>query len=197
MTTFLAYYGAFLGVLRMVLFGLAAVLTVVFAIDWAVRTRRINPFNPVARFFRASVDPLIAPVERRIVRAGGLPSSAPWWALVAVVLGGILLIQVLGFVGSQILVMSMAASSGPGAMLHMLVGLTFWILQIALIVRVLSSWIPNLSPYSPWVRWAFVLTEPILAPLRQIVPTLGAIDITPIVAYFLLKILASLLLGMF
>jgi YggT family protein len=46
------------------------------------------------------------------------------------------------------------------------------------------------------VRWAFALTEPILRPLRQIVPTLGMIDITPIVAYFVLYLLENLLLGM-
>ena len=40
------------------------VLAVICLIDWLVRTRRINPFNPVARFFRSSVDPLLAPVER-------------------------------------------------------------------------------------------------------------------------------------
>ena len=45
---------------------------VVFAgvatVDWAVRTRRINPFNGVARFMRARVDPRLAGVERPSVR---------------------------------------------------------------------------------------------------------------------------------
>jgi YggT family protein len=39
------------------------------------------------------------------------------------------------------------------------------------------------------------LSEPILRPLRQIVPTLGMIDITPILAYFLLGFLARILVG--
>jgi len=47
------------------------------------------------------------------------------------------------------------------------------------------------------VRWAFQLSEPILRPLRQIVPTLGPIDITPIVAYVLLRILEWVLLSAF
>ncbi len=66
-------------------------------------------------------------------------------------------------------------------------------LQFAIIVVVIVSWLP-ISPFSPWVRWAFALTEPILRPLRQIVPRIGMIDITPIVAYFLLAILESALL---
>jgi YggT family protein len=86
---------------------------VVFGIDWLVRTRRISPFNPVARFFRSSVDPLLAPVERRVVRAGGTPASAPWWALVAVVVGGILVLQLMEFVGGQLVGLVRAAARGP------------------------------------------------------------------------------------
>jgi YggT family protein len=184
-----------IGALRVGFFAAAAVLTVVCGIDWAVRTRKISPFSGVARFFRSSVDPLIAPVERRIVRAGGVPSSAPWWALAFVVLAGIILITLLGFIRNQLLVVTMAAGAGPGMIFQLLVTWTFAILRIALLVRVICSWI-RISPYSPWVRWAFALTEPILRPLRQIVPTLGMIDITPIVAYFVLYLLESLLLGM-
>ena len=43
---------------------------------------------------------------------------------------------------------------------------------------------------SRWLRWTYTLTEPILRPLRQFIPPIGgAIDITPILAYFLLKLL--------
>jgi YggT family protein len=49
------------------------------------------------------------------------------------------------------------------------------------------------SPYSPWVRWSFGLTEWLLAPLRRVVPSLGMIDITPIVAYYLLLFVGNAL----
>jgi YggT family protein len=45
------------------------------------------------------------------------------------------------------------------------------------------------------VRWAFVLTEWFMAPLRRVVPSLGMIDITPIIAYFALSILEGVVLG--
>jgi YggT family protein len=43
------------------------------------------------------------------------------------------------------------------------------------------------------VRWSYFLSEPILAPMRRIVPSLGGLDITPILAYFLLNLTESLL----
>ena len=194
MTSFFAVFDTVIAGLRVALFWSATALALVFGIDWLVRTRRINPFNPIARFFRTSVDPLLAPVERRVVRGGGMPSSAPWWALVVAVVGGIVLISLLGFVRNQLMAIAFAANDGPRGIFRLLVSLTFSLLQLALLIRVISSWF-RISPYSPWVRWTFQLTEPILRPLRQVIPNLGMIDITPIVAYFLLNLLASVILS--
>ncbi|CAN5636564.1 YggT family protein [soil metagenome] len=184
-----------LGAVRVATLFVVAVFAVICVVDWAVRTRRINAFNPIARYFRSTIDPFIAPIERRVVRAGGSPTVAPWWALVAAVIGAILLLSLLGFIRTQILFASLAADQGATGVFRLLIVWTFAILRLALIVRVISSWLP-VNPYSPWLRWAFVLSEPILRPLRQIVPNLGAIDITPIIAYFLLGFLARILTGM-
>ncbi len=191
METFLGTFDLVLYVLRIALLVAVVILAVVCLVDWLVRTRRINPFNPVARAMRRTVDPLMAPVERRIVSAGGLPTSAPWWTLVFAVVGAILLIALLGFIRGQIV--NVASSSREGAMgfAALLVQWTFGILRLALIVRVISSWF-RASPYSPYIRWSYQLTEWLIAPLRQIIPTIGVIDITPIVAYFLLGLLQGL-----
>ncbi|MFI5246298.1 MAG: YggT family protein, partial [Gemmatimonadales bacterium] len=50
------------------------------------------------------------------------------------------------------------------------------------------SWIP-MRPGAWWWRWSFALTEPILKPMRRIIPTIGMMDITPIIAWFLLGLL--------
>jgi YggT family protein len=192
MDTFMSGAGAVIQVLRGALLSIAVVFGVICILDWAVRTRKISPFNAVARFCRATVDPFIAPIERRVVRAGGTPASAPLWALVAVVVGGILLLSFLDFITIQVARSIIASQNGAAGIFHLLVSWTFTILKIALIVRVISSWLP-ISPFSRWVRWSYQLSEPILAPLRRIVPNLGGLDITPILAYFLLSLTESLL----
>ena len=81
MNEVLAGYDAFLAVVKVVLFWLAVAAAIVALVDWIVRTRRVNPFGPVARFSRRFFDPMMRPVEARVVRSGGLPSNAPWWTL--------------------------------------------------------------------------------------------------------------------
>src|SRR5688572_29034530 len=134
----LGAYAAVVGVVRYVLFALALIVAVVALADWAVRTRKLNPFGPIGRFCRRFVDPLMAPVERRVVRAGGLPTSAPWWTLVIVVVGGLLLVSLLNFLGRFFAQLSWGFSS-PGRLGLMLLSWAFTVLRIALIVRVVSS----------------------------------------------------------
>jgi YggT family protein len=67
-----------------------------------------------------------------------------------------------------------------------------YILNFAIIVRSLMSWF-NPSPDNPIVRFVIEITEPVLAPLRRIVPRIGMIDITPIVAILLLNVVLQIL----
>ena len=188
-------YAQFLAALRYALFVVAVIAAVIALVDWAVRTRRINPFSSVARFFRGSIDPLLAPIERRIVRGGGLPSNAPWWALAAIVVGGIILIWLLGFIRSQFQAVAFASATGPRGYLRLIVAWIFGVLQIALLARVLMSWIRS-SPSSWWVRWSYALTEPYLRPLRQLIPPIGGmLDLTPLVAYFVLSLISGWIVG--
>lgn len=182
----LATYAAVVVVVKKVLLYSAIVVAGVAGLDWAVRTRRLSPFSRTARLMRGRVDPLLAPIERVIVRAGGTPASAPWWALAAVIIGGIVLITLLDFFGNilfQLIVVTQQPREAP----MLIASWVFSLLSLALLVRVLSSWFP-VSPYSKWIRWSYVLTDWMIGPLRRVVPTIGMIDITPIVAWFLLSL---------
>jgi YggT family protein len=195
MPTLLAALDALLNILRVVVFVVAAAALVIFTIDWLVRTRRISPFGPVARFFRRVIDPVLVPIEQRVVRAGGLPASAPWWALIVVVLGGLVLLALLNFIRGQIAFAAAAGGAGARGVLAVLITWVFGILQLALIVRVISSWV-RVSQYSRWVRWTIPLTEWMLRPLRNLIPPLaGTIDLSPLVAWLLLALAKAALLG--
>jgi YggT family protein len=72
------------------------------------------------------------------------------------------------------------------------VELLFNILQFAIIIRALLSWF-NPREDNPIVRFLFDITEPILAPLRRIVPRLGMVDVTPLVAILLMSVIQQVL----
>ena len=72
-----------------------------------------------------------------------------------------------------------------------LVRTLFEIYSVIMLVRVLSSWF-QIDPYNPMMRLLYQVTEPILAPIRRMLPQTGGIDFSPVVALILLQVLESI-----
>lgn len=65
-------------------------------------------------------------------------------------------------------------------------------LAIIIFVRAILSWFA-ISPYEPIMVFLYRITEPILAPLRRIIPRIGMIDITPVIAIVILLLIPQFL----
>lgn len=68
--------------------------------------------------------------------------------------------------------------------------------SLVILARVLMSWV-NLDPYSPLARTIFNLTEPVLAPVRNLLPPAAGLDFSPIIVMVLLQVLGRMLVSMF
>ncbi len=66
------------------------------------------------------------------------------------------------------------------------------VLSIAIFARAILSWFPNIDPRNPAVEFLVQVTEPILAPLRRVMPRMGMMDLTPMVAIILLQVIGSI-----
>lgn len=74
------------------------------------------------------------------------------------------------------------------------ISLFFNVLLFAILGRVLISWIDPMGN----MRVTQILreiTEPILAPIRSVLPSIGMIDLSPLVAILLIQLLQSLVIG--
>jgi YggT family protein len=159
----------------------------------ALQARTISPFGRTARVIRTLTDPLLLPIERRILRSGGNPQSAPWWLLGIGIAGGIALVTLVDWTAGQVLALAVAGSAGPHYAVRLAVYWAFNLVIFALVVRVIGSWI-GATRYTGWMRPFVFLTEWLLAPLRRVVPPFGMFDLTPLVAWFLLQIARDLVL---
>jgi len=170
-------------------------LSVVIAFAaWLVRARRVSPFGALGRALRAASDPLIRPVEARLVRLGGNPVNAGWWLVVVVAVGGVVLLSLLDWAVGIFSGISAAAGGGPRAVLAFLIGALYSVLFAALLLRVIGSWF-GLFRYSRWMRPAYALTDWLVEPIRRLLPPMGALDWSPLVAWLVLWLLKQLLLN--
>lgn len=74
-----------------------------------------------------------------------------------------------------------------------LVNLAFQILNILILARIIMSWVPGLGPYHPAVRAVHQITSPILDPIRRLMPPVGGLDLSPMIAILLLYLARNLL----
>ena len=73
------------------------------------------------------------------------------------------------------------------------VDLFFTIIIWIMIVRILLTWFPNINWYNQPFKVMKEITDPILEPFRRIIPPLGGIDFSPIVAFIALEILREVI----
>lgn len=73
-------------------------------------------------------------------------------------------------------------------LLHTLLSIYGYII----IIRAILSWF-NPNPYSPIVQLINKITDPVLVPLRQVLPDMGGIDLSPLVAMIIIWVLMSII----
>lgn len=187
--------GALDTVVRYVVVAALAYAGIVALTHWAVRRRTIGPFGAWPRFVRRISDPVLLPLERRVIRLGGSPQDAPLWLLGGVIVVGLILVSLVRWLIGVAFGLATLADAGPRAWLQVVVGALFSLLMAAILVRVIASWF-GVSPYSRWMRPVMVLTDWLIDPIRRLMPPTGMIDLSPMVAWLLLWIARGVVLQM-
>lgn len=82
------------------------------------------------------------------------------------------------------------------------VGAFFWVYLLLLLAYIILSMVYAFFrvPYWRWLTVIFEflrdISEPVLAPLRKVIPTFGPLDLSPIVAFFLIRIVGWIVVGL-
>jgi YggT family protein len=83
-----------------------------------------------------------------------------------------------------------------GSGLLLAVNVIFQVAALAILARVLISWLPmagvRIDPFHPLIRFLYQITDPILEPIRRFA-TFGMMDFSPIVALILLEVVRRVL----
>jgi YggT family protein len=168
---------------RLLVAGAFVLSTIVALTHWLVRRGSITAFGAWARFVHRWGDPLLLPVEHRLVRAGANPQDAPLWLVGIVVVGGLAFIALIDWIVG--FVFTIYRTANDGYLLPLVIHSVFQVLRLAIMILVIASWL-GVSPYSRFMRLVHALTDWLVDPIRKVVPTVGMFDVSPLVAYFVL-----------
>ncbi|HRL21501.1 MAG TPA: YggT family protein [Alcaligenes sp.] len=155
--------------------------TVLLLRAW-VYALRVHPFNPYSQAMFKVTDWLVMPL-RRLIKAGKFwdwPSLLGGWlsALVYLLLSALVLSGSFSVLANLPMLILAAALT----LLRWSLSLIFWVV----LLQALMSWIQPQSPSMPLLR---TITDPLLAPIRRILPDLGGLDLSPLVLLLLTQVI--------
>ncbi|MBI4315142.1 MAG: YggT family protein [Chloroflexi bacterium] len=73
-----------------------------------------------------------------------------------------------------------------------LISLVSTLFYLLILARIIISWV-QVDRYNPVVNMVYQLTEPVLAPIRKVLPAMGTFDFSPLVALLLMEVVARVL----
>jgi YggT family protein len=146
---------------------------------------RADFYNPVSQFLVKVTKPFLQPLRRLIPGFLGIDMAAVVLAIIAQLLAMTLLLFMndYGFANP----LSMIIWSILGC-----VGVVINIYFFAILVSIILSWISPGS-YNPFILLINQLTEPVMAPFRKIIPSLGGLDLSPIFVFLTINVLQIVL----
>lgn len=166
---------------------LGSLYLLIVLLRFVLQLVRADFYNPLSQFIVRATQPLLRPLRKIIPSLFGLDMSSLILALfIQFLLMGLTLLLAYGIIGNplQLLVWS-------------IIGVTALFLKIfffAMIISVILSWVAQGS-HNPGAELVNQICEPALAPFRRIVPSLGGLDISPILAFMVLKLLDMLVIN--
>jgi YggT family protein len=151
-----------------------------FLLAWS----RANFYNPFSQLLVKITNPVLVPLRRMIPAAGKVDTAAIVLALGLTIVQVLLLVGLMGKPVSLIGVVFFAVFELLRTVIHIYI--------FALIVQAVMSWVGN-SYGNPIADVLHSLTDPLLRPIRNVMPNMGMIDLSPMVAIMLLYIVLIVL----
>lgn len=142
--------------------------------------------NPLAQGLLKITSPLVVPLRRVIPPIGRIDTATLLVTFVVLYATIFLILLIKGLSASFAVIAISAAVYIPL--------LTLRLYTFLIIVRVVLSWVST-GGYNPAVAIIFTLTDPVLRPIRRIIPVMGGFDLSPIFAIILVGALVRLVSG--
>jgi YggT family protein len=157
--------------------------------------RDLNPFSWTAITLRRLTDGFVVPVRGSLRQVGIDPKFAPLVVILIAIVLGFFLVQLVSTIA--ITIEGMITSALSGAIVSVLGFILYGLVSIYILLifmRIVFSW-GFVSYGNRLMRFLVDTTEPLLGPLRNIIPPLGRFDISPLAAFFILWLIQAAIAG--
>jgi YggT family protein len=148
----------------------------------------VNPFSRPVLFIRGLTDRFVNPVRRALMGFGIQPNGAPLVVVLLTILLGYFALELVASLLNTVAGVLLSLTRGGVIALfgYLLYGMLS-LYSLFIFIRIIFSW-GQVSYANPLMRFLVRATDPVLVPLRQMIPPLGMFDISPIVAFIIIML---------
>ena len=161
---------------------LGALLLLMVVMRGVLHTSRVNFYNPISQLIVRLTNPLLAPFRNFLPAAGRVD-----WAVVvlAVLVQSLILLAITVIAGDGWATpgLPILLVWGVIGVLGLLINLYFFIL----IAMIIISWVAPGSRH-PAIELIWQVSEPVMAPVRSLLPNMGGIDFSPILLFIIINV---------
>lgn len=147
---------------------------ITFVLRFILQWIRADVRNPLTQFIIRVTNPLVIPVRRVVPSVGGVDSAT------------VLVVLFLELVATAVLIQLACVGTPDTAQVFLLaifrlINLVLRIYLFVILVYVILSWISP-GTYNPAISLLAAIAEPVLQPIRRLIPPIGGLDLSPLFA---------------
>ena len=149
----------------------------------------VSPYNPISTGIRKVTDPIVAPINRLIPAGKRLNIGA----IAALILCQTAYIAVMLWILNRFDAFNVVQALIWGALgaAGLLINIVFYSVLAIIVVSFLAP-----QSNHPAVEFLWQLTEPVMAPLRSVIPPMGGLDFSPILLFIGINVIRVSLANM-
>tara|TARA_R110001592_G_scaffold1911_1_gene11825 strand:- start:6046 stop:6609 length:564 start_codon:yes stop_codon:yes gene_type:complete len=175
-------------IFTLVLDTLSSLYLMLILLRFILQISRADFYNPISQFIVKATNPLLIPLRRIIPSIGGIDTASIVLAILFQALVVSLKILVLsGGVANPIFLSALSLIM----VLDVLLKIYFW----ALIIMIVASWVAPGSG-NPALVLINQMVEPLMQPFRKLLPSMGGLDLSPILVFLVIQVLEVVLKGL-
>ncbi len=180
--------GTFAEILRYLLQSALGLFLFAVLLRMLLQIARADFYNPVSQFVVKVTQPVLAPLRRLVPPLGRVDTASLLLATGVQVLSIMLALALLGFRPANALLLVVWALLGIASVI---VNMYFF----GILALIIFSWI---APHShhPALALLHQLTEPVMGPVRRLLPPVGGLDLSPILVFVAINVIEILLRGL-
>ncbi len=156
-----------------------------FLLRMLLQMARADFYNPISQFLVKATQPILAPLRRLLPSIGQIDTATIVTVIILQILATSILVLLQGYGLPNPISLLIWACLGT-------IGMVINIYFVAILVSIILSWVAPGS-YNPTVILLHQLTEPVMAPFRNIIPPLGGLDLSPIFVFLAINVLQIIL----